>query len=130
MFFEATVYDKSFNRPLLKAAEIIETVTEFAKKKRGERQGVSSTSDLIELLTQHEEAILKHIYDEVNWTNAKQANAYQFLDDPYHKLDDARKIRMPVHVPHMYSYTFLGLVTETTATENEQGVYHRKLRGQ
>ena len=60
----------------------------------------------------------------MNWTNAKQANAYQFLNDPYHKLDDARKIRKPVHVPHMYSCTLLGLVTETTATEKEKGVYH------
>ena len=113
VFPEFTAHDKWFNRQLLKAVEITKTASEFAKKKPGERQDASSTSDLIELLTQHEEAILKHIYDEVNWTNAKQANAYQFLDDPYHKPDDARKIRMPVHVPHIYSYTFLGLVTET-----------------
>ena len=69
----------------------------------GQPQDTTSTSDLIELLTQHEKAILKNIYDEVDWSNAKQAAAYQFLDDPYHKLDDARKIRMPVHVPRVFS---------------------------
>ena len=124
VYAEVTAYDKWFNPPLLKSAEIIETISEFAAKTKPGDMDVSSTSDVIELLTQHEEAILKHIYDEVIWTNAKQANAYQFLDDPYHKLDDAREIRKPVHVPHMFSYTFLGLVTETTATEKEQEVYH------
>ena len=109
---------------MLKAVQIIETVSEFFAKTIPGDVDYSSTADLIELLTQHEEAILKHIYDEVNWTNAKQANAYQFLDDPYNKLDDARKIREPDHVPRMFSYMFLGMVTETTATEKEQEVYH------
>ena len=111
--------------PLLKAAEIMETISELrAKQKPGQSQDLTSTSDLIELLTQHEEAILKHIYDEVDWSNAKQASAHQFLDDPYHKLDAARKIRKPVHVPHMFSYTFLMMVTETTATHKGEDKAH------
>ena len=103
---------------MLKSVEILETISEFgAKQKPGQSQDPTSTSDLIELLVQHEEAILKHIYDEVDWLNEKQATAYQFLDDPYHKLDEARKIRLPVHVPHMFLCTLLGMVTDTTATQ-------------
>ena len=124
MFPEVTAYAKWSNRQLLKAVEIIETVSEFPAKQKPDSSVFSATSDLIDLLTQHEEAILKHLVDEVQWSNKKQANAYQFLDGPYHKLDDARKIRMPVHVPHIFSCIFLGMVTEATATEKEQGVYH------
>ena len=99
----------------------METISEFAgKQKPGQSRDITSASDLIELLTQHEKTILKHIYDEVDWSNAKQATAYQFLDDPYHKLDDERKIRMPVHIPRMFSYTFLGLVMKTTATQKSE----------
>ena len=52
----------------------------------------------------------------MDWDNEKQAIAYQFLDDPYHKLDAARNIRKPVHVPRMFLCTFLGMATDTTAT--------------
>ena len=106
--------DQWFNRQLLKSVEILETISEFpAKQKPGQSSQIdSTTSDLIELLTFHEEIILKHIYDETGSTRSKRPP-----DDPYQKLDDARKIRMPVHVPHMFSCTFLGLVTNTTATQ-------------
>ena len=98
--------------------EILQTISEFpAKQKPGQSSQIDpTTSDLIELLTFHEEAILQHIYDEVDWQNEKQAIGYQFLDDLYHKLDAARNIRMPVHVPHIFSCTLLGMATDTTAT--------------
>ena len=38
------------------------------------------------------------------------------MDDPYRKLVATHKIRMTVHVPHMYSCALLGMVTDTTAT--------------
>ena len=98
VFPEVTAFVKWFNRQLLKAAEIIETVCEFAKKKPGERQDYSATTGLIKLLAEHEEDILKQLIDGAEWKNNKQANAYHLLDDPYHKLDAGRKIRMPVHV--------------------------------
>ena len=103
---------------LLTSVEILQTISEFpAKPKPGTSSDIDpTTSDFIELLTQHEEAILKHLLDEVDWNNEKQATADQFLADPYHKLDAARHIQMPVHVPSMFSYTFLGMVTDTTAT--------------
>ena len=102
---------------MLTSVEILRTISEFpAKQKPGRPYQIDpTTSDLVELLALHEEATLKHIYDEVDWNNEKQAIAYQFLDDPYQKLDAARNIRMPVHVPRMFSYTFLGMVTDTTA---------------
>ena len=77
---------------MLKSVEIVETIGEFpAKQTPGQSQDYSTTSSLIELLSHHEKAILKHIYDEVDWSNAKQASAHQFLDDPYHKPQQARR---------------------------------------
>ena len=111
--------------------EILQTISEFpAKQKPGQSSQIDpTTSDLIELLTFHEEAILKHIYDEVDWQNEKQAIGYQFLDDLYHKLDAARNIRMPVHVPHMFSCTLLGMATDTTATlKGEDKALHTEIR--
>ena len=129
VYSEVTAYDQWFNRQLLEAVEIIETTSEFrAKQKPGQAQDLTSMSDFVELLTQHEEAILKHIYDEVDWSNTKQASAYRFLDDPYHKLDAARKIRKPVHVPRMFSCTFLMMVTETTATQKGEDKAHTPRR--
>ena len=44
---------------MFKSVEILQIANEFsAKQKPGQAQDVSATSDLIELLTQHEEAIL------------------------------------------------------------------------
>ena len=86
VFPEVTASDKWFNRQLFISVEILPTISEFpAKPKPGTSFQIDpTTSDLIELLTQHEEAILKHLLDEVDWNNEKQATAYQFLDDPYH----------------------------------------------
>ena len=65
-------------------------------------QDLSVASDLIELLTLHEEDILKNVLKVVDWNNDKQASAYRFFDDPYHKLGDDDHIRTPVHVPRMF----------------------------
>ena len=69
------------------------------------------------LLTIHEEEILKHLTEEVNWQNPKEAQACSLLAADYHKMIDSR-IRQPVHVPSMYSYeVFLWLVTATASTD-------------
>ena len=58
VYKEVTDHDKWYNRQLFKSVEILQTVNEFAaKQKPGQSQDLSATSDLIELLTQHEEAI-------------------------------------------------------------------------
>ena len=124
MYKEVTDYDKWYNRHLLRVVEILQFTTEFADKQKPGQHDLSVAPDLIALLTLHEEDILKQLLKEVDWENTRQAHAYRFFDDPYHKLDADDHIRKPVHVPHMFSYTFLGLVTETTATEKEQEVYH------
>ena len=105
-----------YNRQLFKSVELLQTINEFAaKQKPSQAQDITATRDLIELLTQHEEDIVKHLFQTVDWNSEKQASAYGFLDDPYHKLDAEDHIRKPVHVPHMTAYYLLGMVTETTA---------------
>ena len=77
MYKEVTDFDQWFNRQLLKSAEILGTISEFgAKQKPGQGQDVSATKDLIDLLIQHEEAILKYLFNDVDWDNEKQARAY------------------------------------------------------
>ena len=71
-------YAKWHNRQLFRGVEILQTISEFpAKPKPGQPSQIDpTTSNLIELLTLHEEDILKHLYDEVDWNNEKQATAY------------------------------------------------------
>ena len=48
-----------------------------------------------------------------------------FFDDPYHKLDADDHTWKPVHAPHMFSYYFLSVVEETTATlKGEEKALH------
>ena len=109
-----------YNRQLFKSVELLQTINEFAAKQKPGELDFSATSDLIDLLTQHKEAILKHLLDEVQWTNKKQANAYPFMDDPYQKLDADDQIMQPVHVPYMMTYSFLSRASETTATMKDK----------
>ena len=53
---------------MLTSVEILETISEFpAKQEPGQLSQIDPTTpDLIEMLTFHEEAILKHLYDEVD----------------------------------------------------------------
>ena len=114
---EVTEYDNWYNKQLLKAAENLQYVAEFAEKHKSGQEDISVAKDLMELLQQHEEAILKHLNHVVDWKNTKQAAAYSFWDDPYHKLDAEDHIRQPVHVPYMMSYSFLARASVTAATQ-------------
>ena len=114
---EVTEYDNWYNKQLLKAAENLQYVAEFAEKHKSGQEDISVAKDLMELLQQHEEAILKHLNHVVDWKNTKQAAAYSFWDDPYHKLDAEGHIRQPVHVPYMMPYSFLARASVTAATQ-------------
>ena len=63
-------------------------------------EDISAASDLIALLTLHEEDLLKHLMD-LNWKTGRESHVYRFFDDPYHKLDANGHIMLPVHVPYM-----------------------------
>ena len=80
VYKEVTEYGKWHNRQLFRAVEILQTITEFADKQSSPPSQIDpATSDLIELLTQHEEYILKHLLKEVDWNSDKQASAYGFF---------------------------------------------------
>ena len=80
MYKEVTEYGKWHNRQLTRVVEILQTITEFADKQSSPPSQIDpATSDLIELLTQHEEYILKHLLKEVDWNSDKQASAYGFF---------------------------------------------------
>ena len=78
-----------------------------------------SSNELIALLTQHEEDLLKHLMD-LNWKTGRESHVYRFFDDPYHKLDANGHIMLPVHVPYMMPYSFLSRASETTATMKDK----------
>ena len=111
IWVETTEYDRWFNLNLLKSVEIVETVCEFAIIK------AQAPVLLAKMLTQHEEDILKHLLQEVDWQKPHAAQAYSMFDDPYHKLDAEGKIRLPVYEPFVYSMVFLETVTITTARD-------------
>ena len=65
---------------MLRAVEILQFITEFADKQSSPPSQIDpTTSDLIELLTQHEEDILKHLCKEVDWASEKQASGRLWL---------------------------------------------------
>ena len=55
-------------------------------------------NELIALLTQHEEDLLKHLMD-LNWKTGRESHVYRFFVDPYHELDANGHTMLPVHVP-------------------------------
>ena len=120
VFTEVTDYDMWYNRQVLRSVEILQCTTEFAGlHKSGQDSAFAEVNELTELLTQHEEDLLKHI-NGLNWQTGRIPHVYRYFDDPYHKLDANGHIRKPVHVPYMLSYSFLSRVSETTATMKDK----------
>ena len=119
VYKEVTDYDIWYNKQLLRAVEILQCTTEFAGKHKSGQEDISAASDLIALLTLHEEDILKHLM-KINWKTGRESHVYRFFDDPYHKLDANNHIMQPVHVPYMMSYSFLSRASETTATMKDK----------
>ena len=120
VYTEVTDYDMWYNRQILRSVEILQCTTEFAGlHKSGQDSAFAQVNELIELLTQHEEDLLKHI-NGLNWQTGRIPHVYRYFDDPFHKLDANGHIRKPVHVPYMFSYSFLSRVSETTATMKDK----------
>ena len=120
VYKEVTDYDMWYNRQVLRAVEILQCTTEFAgKHKSGQDSAFAEVNELTELLTQHEEDLLKHLLG-LNWQTGRIPHVYRYFDDPYHKLDANGHIRKPVHVPYMLSYSFLSRASETTATMKDK----------
>ena len=119
VYKEVTDYDIWYNKQLLRAVEILQCTTEFAGKHKSGQEDISAASDLIALLTLHEEDMLKHLM-KINWKTGRESHVYRFFDDPYHKLDANGHIMQPVHVPYMMPYSFLSRASETTATMKDK----------
>ena len=68
VYKEATEYDIWYNKQLLRAVEILQCTTEFAGKHKPGQDGTFAVvvNELIALLTEHEEDLLKHLMD-LNW---------------------------------------------------------------
>ena len=129
VYTEVTEYDEWYNRQLLRSVEILQCTTEFAGlHKSGQDSAFAQVNELIKQLTQHEEDLLKHI-DDLNWQSGRIPHVYRYFDDAFHKLDANGHIRKPVHVPYMFSYSFLSRVAETTATNKDktETVLHTEL---
>ena len=111
VYKEVTDYGIWYNKQLLRAVEILQCTTEFAGKHKSGQEDISAAaaSDLIALLTLHEEDMLKHLM-KINWKTGRESHVFRFFDDPYHKLDANGHIMLPVHVPCMMSYSFFFLV--------------------
>ena len=128
---ETTEYDKWFVKQLIRSCNIINTICEFGDKEMRRSQvkcSLKMMDDLQEFLTIHEEEILKHLTEEVDFDNPKEALAYSLFGADHHKMIDGN-IRRPAHVPTMYSYElFLWLVaaiksTDSTAYQDESTVW-------
>ena len=84
--------------------------------------------DLMDMLTIHEEEILKHLTEVANFDDPKERQAYSLFAADHHKMIDGQ-IRRPAHVATMYSYeVFLWLVaainsSDTTAYQDEGTVW-------
>ena len=129
VYTEVTEYDEWYNRQILRSVEILQSTTEFAGlHKSGQDSAFAQVNELIKQLTQHEEDLLKHI-DDLNWQSGRIPHVYRYFDDAFHKLDANGHIRQPVHVPYMFSYSFLSRVAETTATNKDktETVLHTEL---
>ena len=120
VYTEVTDYDMWYNRQILRSVEILQSTTEFAGlHKSGQDSAFAQVNEIVELLTQHEEDLLKYI-NGLNWQTGRIPHVYRYFDDPFHKLDANGHIRQPVHVPYMFSYSFLSRVVETTATMKDK----------
>ena len=129
VYTEVTEYDEWYNRQILRSVEILQCTTEFAGlHKSGQDSAFAQVNELIEQLAQHEEDLLKYI-DGLNWQSGRIPHVYRYFDDAFHKLDANGHIRQPVHVPYMFSYSFLSRVAETTATNKDktETVLHTEL---
>ena len=98
VYDEVTEYDEWYNRQILRSVEILQCTTEFAGLHKSRQDSAfAQVNELIELLTQHEEDLLKHLLG-LNWQTGRISHVYRYFDDPYHKLDANGHIILPVHV--------------------------------
>ena len=130
VYDEVTEYDEWYNRQILRSVEILQSTTEFAalRKSGTATTAFAEVNELVKQLTSHEEDLLKYI-EGLNWKSGRIPHVYRYFDDAFHKLDDDGHIRQPVHVPYMFSYSFLSRVAETTATNKDktETVLHTEL---
>ena len=130
VYDEVTEYDEWYNRQILRSVEILQSTTEFAalRKSGTATTAFTEVNELVKQLTSHEEDLLKYI-DGLNWKSGRIPHVYRYFDDAFHKLDADGHIRQPVHVPYMFSYSFLSRVAETTATNKDktETVLHTEL---
>jgi hypothetical protein len=115
-----TAFDKWWIRQLIRGHETISVVTEYGPRTNNFKDSVATLSlmSLYEnLMTDHEEEILKHL-TTLDYDDADVAKAYKLLpiNQAVHTLDED-KIEQPVYVPAMFADVFVAMSTQTTADD-------------